>query len=84
MREPEYLKLRHLRLSKCLHTLRHPNETEWHTTGIHHLLFFQIAHHILVIHQRGHDIFIQKRKLSLHEVKVVEKEAQGDLKKKIS
>lgn len=45
------------------------------------LFFSQTAHHILAIHQRGHFMEIQKRKLSSDEVKAVEKEAQGDLKK---
>ena len=45
------------------------------------LFFSQTAHHILAIHQRGHFTEIQKRKLSSDEVKAVEKEAQGDLKR---
>ena len=45
------------------------------------LFFSQTAHHILAIHQRGCFSEIQKRKLSSDEIKAVEKEAQGDLKK---
>jgi hypothetical protein len=45
------------------------------------LFFSQTAHHILAIHQRGRFTDIQKRRLSSDEVKAVEKEAQGDLKK---
>lgn len=45
------------------------------------LFFSQTAHHILAIHQRGRFTEIQKRKLSSDEIKAVEKEAQGDLKK---
>jgi len=45
------------------------------------LFFSQTAHHILAIHQRGRFTEIQKRKLSSDELKAVEKEAQGDLKK---
>ena len=45
------------------------------------LFFSQTAHHILAIHHRGCFTEIQKRKLSSDEIKAVEKEAQGDLKK---
>ncbi|KAF8817087.1 hypothetical protein BYT27DRAFT_7126830 [Phlegmacium glaucopus] len=45
------------------------------------LFFSQTAHHILAIHQRGRFTEIQKRKLSSDDLKAVEKEAQGDLKK---
>ena len=45
------------------------------------LFFSQTAHHILAIHQRGRFTEIQKRKLSSDEIKAVEKEAQGDLKR---
>ena len=45
------------------------------------LFFSQTAHHILAIHQRGCFTEIQKRKLSSDEIKAVEKEAQGNLKR---
>ena len=45
------------------------------------LFFSQTAHHILAVHQRGCFTEIQKRKLSSNELKAVEKEAQGDLKR---
>lgn len=45
------------------------------------LFFSQTAHHILGIHHRGCFSEIQKRKVSSDEIKAIEKEAQGDLKK---
>ena len=45
------------------------------------LFFSQTAQHILAVHQRGRFTEIQKRKLSSDELKSVEKETQGDLKK---
>ena len=45
------------------------------------LFFSQTAFHILAIHQRGCFTEIQKRKLTCDELKAVEKEAQGDLKR---